>query len=729
MNRLLIVSNRLPIKVKKENQLEFEESVGGLATGLSSFYKSHGGLWIGWPGVTLEQIDGQENEVNTRLRVEKCYPVYISQQDIEDYYEGFCNKTIWPLFHYFPQYTEYGEITWNSYKKVNQIFFDAIMEEIEPGDTIWVHDYHLMLLPELIRKEIPDATIGFFLHIPFPSFEVFRLLPWRKEILNGLLGADLIGFHAFDYVRHFNSSIGRLLGLESALGQIRVGNRVVKADTFPMGIDYEGFAGSVHESAVQDEIKRIREEVGKRKILFSIDRLDYTKGILERLESFDLFLDKNPEYKEKVVLILAAVPSRTGVDQYELLKKQLDESVGRINGKHGTIGWVPVWYQYRFLPFHLLVALYNVADIALVTPLRDGMNLIAKEFVATKLDSKGVLILSEMAGASREMGEALIINPNDTEMVANAIKEALTMPEKLQIENTRTMQRKLRRHNVVRWAENFVEELKSIKRVQQDLHAAKLTDERKMRLITDYLESNKRLILLDYDGTLSPLVEKPSAAKPDIELLTMLKSLDEDARNTIVLVSGRDKGILDEWFSSLNLDMIAEHGAWQKEKDRKWQIVEPLRSDWKEEIRPLLEEYEDRTPGALIEEKDYSLVWHYRRVDPELAIIRAGELKSALLDYLSNLDVSVLEGNKVIEIKNVGLNKGRTASNWISKDDWDFILAMGDDITDEDVFAVLPESGYSIKVGIGPSHARFFVDSFEEVKSILKELGEVESDK
>ncbi|MFX1465917.1 MAG: bifunctional alpha,alpha-trehalose-phosphate synthase (UDP-forming)/trehalose-phosphatase [Promethearchaeota archaeon] len=730
MNRLLIVSNRLPISIKKtENKLDFKRSVGGLATGLSSFYKSYESLWIGWPGITLEDIEGKENEVNVRLKSEGFYPVYISQQDIENYYEGFCNKTIWPLFHYFTQYAKYDEISWRSYKQVNEAFFEVIMKVAEPDDVIWVHDYHLMLLPKLIREEIPDATIGFFLHIPFPSFEVFRLLPWRKEILNGLLGADLIGFHSFDYVRHFNSSISRLLGYESTFGQITIDNRVAKVDTFPMGIDYERFSSAVTESAVQEEIKQIRDELGERKIIFSIDRLDYTKGILKRLESFDLFLDNNPEYEEKVTLILVAVPSRTGVEQYELLKKQLDELVGRINGQHGKIGWMPVWYLYQFLPFRILVALYNIADIALITPLRDGMNLIAKEFIATKLDGKGVLILSEMAGAASEMGEALIINPNDKVEVAKALQEALTMPEEVQIENNKLMQERLRRYNVVRWAEDFMDGLSTIKRIQEELYGTKLTYDRKKKLIEKYLKSKKRLLLLDYDGTLTPFVKKPTKAKPDDELLEMLKCLNQNPKNTIVIISGRDKEILEKWFYDPKLEMIAEHGVWLKEKESTWQLIEPLKNDWKEELRSLLELYVDRTPGALIEEKDFSLAWHYRQVDPELVLIRAGELKAELLDLLTNLNVAVLEGSKVIEIKNIGINKGKAALNWISKDTWDFILAIGDDMTDEDIFAVIPESGYSIKVGLGPSHAKFSVKSFREVRSLLKELEEIECEK
>jgi trehalose 6-phosphate synthase/phosphatase len=388
-----------------------------------------------------------------------------------------------------------------------------------------------------------------------------------------------------------------------------------------------------------------------------------------------------------------------------------------------------VWYLYQFLPFRILVALYNIADVALITPLRDGMNLIAKEFISSKLNGKGVLILSEMAGASRELGEALVINPNDKEEVANALREALTMPEELQIENNRLMQERLRRYTVVRWAEEFMEGLSAIKRIQQELYGTKLTHERKKKLIEKYLKSNKRLLLLDYDGTLTPFVKKPTKAKPDKELLKMLKNLSQNPKNTIVIISGRDKEILEEWLSSLKLDMIAEHGVWLKEKESTWQMIEPLRNDWKEEIRPLLEVHVDRTPGALIEEKEFSLVWHYRRVDPELALIRTGELKAALLDLLANFNVAVLEGNKVIEIKNVGINKGKAALHWLSKEDWDFILAIGDDVTDEDIFAVIPESEYSIKVGLGPSHAKFSVKSYREVRSLLKELEEIEYDK
>ncbi|MDL1956815.1 MAG: bifunctional alpha,alpha-trehalose-phosphate synthase (UDP-forming)/trehalose-phosphatase [Candidatus Desulfofervidus auxilii] len=724
MARLLIVSNRLPLTViKREGKLSFQSSAGGLATGLGSFYKSYNALWIGWPGIALERLKGEEEKnIKDKLINEACLPIFLSQRNIENYYYGFCNKTIWPLFHYFPLYAVFIKNLWESYKRVNQTFCNTIINFAKPDDIIWIHDYHLMLLPKLIRERIPEATISFFLHIPFPAFEIFRLLPWRKEILDGLLGADLIGFHTYDYVRHFLDSVRRIVGHEHSFGHISVNGRIVKIDVFPMGIDYERFHRAVKKGEVQKEINKLRKKLGERRIILSVDRMDYTKGIPQRLEAFDLLLEKYPEYRGKVTFILVAVPSRTKVEHYTLLKKQVDELVGRINGKYGTIEWMPVWYLYRSLPFSNLVALYNIADVAFVTPLRDGMNLIAKEFVATKSDQTGVLILSEMAGAAKELGEAIIINPNNKEEMLNALKEALTMTEEEQKERNKIMQKRLKRYNVVKWANDFIDRLCYIKKMQQELCIRKLTSKIRKRLINDYLKSNKRLILLDYDGTLVPLVEKPENAKPDSELIVILKNLVQESKNEVVIISGRDKNTLEKWFGSLNLGLIAEHGVWIK--DKKWEMIEPLKNDWKEQIKPILELYVDRTPGSFIEEKEFSLVWHYRKSDPELAEIRARELKDALLHLTANLKLEVLEGSKVIEIKDAGINKGRAALRWIQKEKWDFILAIGDDRTDEDVFAVLPKSAYSIKVGLSASQAKFNVDSQEDIRKLLRELEE-----
>nr|HQD27578.1 bifunctional alpha,alpha-trehalose-phosphate synthase (UDP-forming)/trehalose-phosphatase [Methanoculleus thermophilus] len=468
MNRLLIVSNRLPISISRKNgDIHLQRSVGGLATGVGSFYKSYESLWIGWPGINVQKKqDDERDRIVDVLQKEQCHPVFLSPYDIKHYYDGFCNNTLWPLLHYFNHFAEYNPKTWQVYQRVNEKFCDAVMEVVRPDDIIWVHDYHLMLLPQMLRERLPDAEIGYFHHIPFPSYEVFRHLPWRKEILSGLLGADLIGFHTYGYVRHFLSSVRRLLGYEHSFGEVRTGTRVVRTDLFPMGIDYQRFADAAGSTPVQKEIARIRQMYGKRKIILSFDRLDYTKGIPLRLEAFDALLEKKPEYRGAVSLVLVAVPSRTGVDSYQALKKQIDELVGRINGKYGTTDWTPVSYFYNFLPFDTLVAFYSAADVALVTPLRDGMNLMAKEYVATRTDGTGVLILSEMAGAAEELGEAIIVNPNDQDAVIEAIEAALAMPEKEQIERNRTMQKRLMRYDIEHWVGDFLTRLGDARAVQ-----------------------------------------------------------------------------------------------------------------------------------------------------------------------------------------------------------------------------------------------------------------------
>jgi len=506
------------------------------------------------------------------------------------------------------------------------------------------------------------------------------------------------------------------------MGALNVGNRIVKVDAFPMGIDYERYSGAIIKPEVKKRLTTIRKKVGNRKVIISIDRLDYTKGIIQRLEAFDLFLSQNPEYKEKVTLILVAVPSRTGIEDYMDLRKQLEGLVGRINGEHGVLGWVPVWYLYRFLPFERLVALYNIADVALVTPLRDGMNLIAKEFIATKADGKGVLILSEMAGAASELGEAIIVNANNKEAIIGAIKAALEMSIEEQNERNRLMQKRISRYTVTRWVHDFVESLSNVKKTRRELSVRKLTVPTRENLVNEYKKSSKRLFLLDYDGTLVGFAGRPEKAGPDEKLLALLKALTAEPKNNVVIISGRDKATLNYWLGGFRASLIAEHGAWIKEKDNEWQTIEPLRNDWKDTIRPILELYTDRTPGSSIEEKDYSLVWHFRRSDPELAYLRSQELRDAVLNLTANLDIGVFEGSKILEVKNIGISKGQAAELWLAKQDWDFVFAAGDDYTDEDLFAVLPADAYSIKVGYSISKARFNLDSVHELRLLLEEL-------
>jgi len=722
MQRLLIVSNRLPITIQeKKGDLHIEPSVGGLATGLRSWYKSSPSIWIGWAGIGRKKIK-REKDIMTRLVAENCHPVPLSQPDVEAYYYGMCNRTIWPLFHYFPIYAEYSESFWQAYERVNVAFANVVSGIAKPNDIIWIHDYHLMLLPRLLRERVPKATVGFFLHIPFPSFEIFRLLPWRQQILEGLLGADLVGFHNYDYTGHFLDSAHRLLGYEVAMGQVTTADRLVKADAFPMGINYKQFSNVDQDPQVQAERKRFRRKLGDCRVILSVDRLDYTKGIPQRLEAFSLFLDRNPKFKRKVILVLLVVPSRVRVEHYIQLKKQVDGLVGEINGKYGTIGWMPVWYLYRSLPFHPLAALYSLADVALVTPLRDGMNLVAKEYTATKVDGKGVLILSETAGAAQELGEAIIINANNQDEIAQALVKALEIPEQEQIERNRVMQERLRRYDVVQWANEFIDKLFSTKKLQLKTKEKGLTYEMQKKLASDFRDSDKALLLLDYDGTLVPFSSKPEEAMPGSRLLRLLEKFTKNPRTEVVLISGRDRDTLERWFGGLDLGLVAEHGVWIKEKGGGWETIETLTSDWKEEVHPILESWVDRTPGSFIEEKEFSLVWHYRKANPRLGELRARELMNNLSDITANLNLQVLEGNKVVELKNTDINKGRAALKWISRDEWDFILALGDDWTDEDTFKVLSPTAWSIKVGFGASAARFRLSSPGKAIELLRKL-------
>jgi trehalose 6-phosphate synthase/phosphatase len=673
--------------------------------------------------VTNEKLKAEEkHQIIERLAAEHCHPVFLSRKQMEGYYQGFCNKTIWPLFHYFPRRSVYEARFWKTYKQVNEAFCDEVMKIASQGDCIWVHDYQLMLLPQLLRQRLPDSKIGFFLHIPWPSFELFRLLPWREQILNGLLGADLIGFHTYDYVRHFLSSVSRITGLEHMLGNVSVANRVVKVDAFPMGIDYEKYSRAIDDPDVEKEINKIRSKIGERKIILSIDRLDYSKGIIERLEAFDLFLSENPQYRGSVTLIMVAVPTRTGVEDYKELRSRLEQLVGRVNGEYGTMGYVPVWYLYRSLPFAELTALYNVSDVALITPLRDGMNLIAKEFIAAKADKPGVLVLSEMAGAACELGEALVVNSCDKTAIIQAIKEALEMPPLEQLKRNKVMQERLRRYNVSRWSHDFLDALSDIKNTQQQMSARRLTDSMEEKLAEDCHKSNKRLFLLDYDGTLVGFKGKPAEAGPDDEIIDLLKCLSRDPKNTVVIISGRDKTTLEDWLGRIGIALVAEHGGWIKLENREWQSRVPLDMNWKDTIRPILELHTDRTPGSTVEEKDFSLVWHYRRADPEFAYVRGQELRAVLVNLTENLDVGVFEGNKILEVKSQVVNKGRAVEHWVTGRDWDFILAAGDDYTDEEMFSILPEEAYSIKVGFAASKARFNVDSVKDIRMLLKRL-------
>ena len=736
--RLVIVSNRLPFNVEvADGRMVFHPSAGGLVTGLASFREAdkqtaalpaeH--LWVGWPGSV--DVSFHDEVLREALARFQSYPVFLTEEQMEHFYLGFCNATIWPLFHYFPSYAVYQPLFWEQYKQINQLFAAALETVLRPDDVVWVHDYHLMLLPRLLKARQPNLSVGFFLHIPFPSFEVFRLLPgeWRREILEGFLGADLVGFHTYEYTRHFLQSVLRILGYEHQMSQVLGPDHVVRVDTFPMGIDVEKFAAAKLNEDTEREITELRNTLSGVKLILSVDRLDYSKGISNRLEGYELFLESNPQYHGKVALLMVVVPSRIGVVQYELMKRQIEELVGKINGRFGRVGWTPVVYQYRQVPFASLAALYAVSDVCLVTPLRDGMNLVAKEYVATRGDSGGVLILSEMAGAAKELPEAIIINPNNRAEIAAGLKEALEMAPEQQQKRHRLMQRRLRRYNVTRWASDFLTTLLGMREVQNRLESKLLTFAAKQEIVARYGTSSRRLLFLDYDGTLTPLARHPGLVGPDPTRRELLCSLAAEPKNTIVVASGRERHIVEEWLGDIPVGLVAEHGAWLRFVDHPWRRAKPLADAWKRELLPILEIYADRLPGALVDEKEDSLAWYYRMADPEQAALCVPELIDHLLNLTGKTDLQVVQGEKVVEIRLAGVNKGGAALAWMGQVDYDFILGVGDDTNDEDFFKALPPSAFSIRVGMSATHAQYNIRNSAEVIELLRAfaaLGEPE---
>ncbi|MEH6535740.1 MAG: bifunctional alpha,alpha-trehalose-phosphate synthase (UDP-forming)/trehalose-phosphatase [Psychroserpens sp.] len=727
MNKTLIISNRLPLQIKiEDNKLEVKASVGGLATGLKSVHQEGNSLWIGWSGLTDEELnDKQRQQVKTLVKKEKCATVSLTEDDLENFYYGFSNRTLWPLFHYFMEYTEFENKHWESYKAVNQKFADVVLEHIEDGDTVWVHDYQLLLLPKLIKDKKPNTTIGFFLHIPYPSYEIFRTFPWREELLHGMLGADLIGFHTYDYERHFLSSVKRILRLDVNFNEITYDDRIIKVDSFPMGIDYEKF----HQSAIKRKTEekselqmRLDEHIqsgSNARMILSIDRMDYTKGIPNRIRAFEYFLNKYPQFKQKVRLIMLAVPSRSNVPQYKKLKRETDELVGRINGQFATVSWTPIWYFYRSMPFENLIDLYTSSHVAMITPLRDGMNLVAKEYVATRTEQDGVLILSEMTGAAKEMNEAMLINPNNFEQIADTLKYALEMPKSEQKDRMKILQTRLKRYTVEKWAKEFMQSLDATKNLASIIVAKRLTQDIQGEIISEFKSKQRRLFLLDYDGTLASFKDNPKDASPDDQLYNLLDQLSSNPKNHVVIISGRDRETFTNWFGHKNYQLITDHGVWFKDANQQWEALERVKNDWMDNIKPILETFVDRTPGTFIEEKKYSLAWHYRKADPELAQIRTIEIDTVLTSLISNNDLSVLKGNKVIEIKSSSVNKGRASSRLLTNSDYDFIFCIGDDWTDEYMFQELPESAYTIKVGFKKTNARYYIKNTDEVRNVL----------
>lgn len=722
--KMVIISTRLPVSVSRvDGKLQFSSSSGGLATGVDSLKKTEDSVWVGWPGIESDHLTRLEKQqIIAELKKRGCSPVFLTSDEIDKFYSGYSNSTLWPLFHYFPHQAKYDNTYWATYQAVNKKFAKAAHAFASDDAKLWVHDYQLMLVPQILRKMDKNASIGFFLHTPFPSFEIFRLIPEREALLEGLLGADLVGFHTYDYVHHFLMSVLKILGHENSLGAIKLGNRLVQTDAFPIGIDYKKFARGAKNRKVNNILKSFSLFSVKTKVILAVDRADYSKGIPARLDAFELFLDKYPQHLGKAVLVLVAVPSRSDVGAYQELRATIEQKVSRINGKFATIDWSPITYRYQSLPFEELCALYALADVMLVTPLRDGMNLVAKEYVASRHKSNGVLVLSDMAGAAIELPDAVLVNPNNAQQVADAIHLGLTMPNFEQKQRMKDMQARISEYTIEKWARDFITELSETVQKQKE-SPKQLTTQQHKALLADYHKANSRLILLDYDGTLKGFVNSPHEkySRPTAKLKKILKSLTKDKRNKVVIISGRPRNTMEKYFENQELGLVAEHGGWVFDAGG-WIKSSIAAKKWKKDLRPVLEQFVARTSGSELEEKDFSFVWHYRRVSPDLAYVRKEELKRKLQAVLKTDEIGIFDGSKIVEVKPKRMNKGVIATEMAASEDWDFIMAIGDDYTDEDMFTALPANAYSVKVGRQATDARFQVADVDEVLKLIRSL-------
>jgi trehalose 6-phosphate synthase/phosphatase len=702
---LINVSNRLPVTVGEK----IAKSSGGLVAALEGLSADEFDLkWIGWPGGAIADAKRRAEVERALIDEHGCTPVFLSEEEVAGHYEGFSNSSIWPLLHYMPNYMRYEPAWWEHYRNVNQRFADKVLEMAKPGDLVWVHDYQLMLLPQMLNERMPELKIGFFLHTPFPSFETFRCHPKRRELVAGILGADLIGFHTFGYMRHFRSTVLRLLGLESEITRIRNEDGHTSAmGVFPIGINARKF----DETLDTPEFAHRRDEfvqanAGKR-IVLSVERMDYTKGILHRLDAIEQFLsERDDAERDGIKFIFVSVPSREEVEEYKELREETEARVGRINGKYATLNSSPIRFIHGSVNFTDLCALYATADVGMVTPLIDGMNLVAKEYIACQREHDGVLILSEFAGAAEELSNAVLVNPYDARAVAEKLTEALEMPDEEKHACNQPMRERVMKYDAQHWAQSFIKQLTAT----MDEQHADADPVHASQQLQEALSAGRRVALfLDYDGTLREIEREPRAAKPSDDIRALLGELRQHDNIDLTLISGRTPHDLESWFGDADVALIAEHGAAVRRRgSEEWeQWDRDVSYAWKDEIRDLLRLYEQSTPGSSIEEKRTSLVWHHRKTDPEFGTWKANELTHELGTMMANEPVKIRHGRKIVEVTSSEVSKGAAIRRLLHENNYDVVLCAGDDQTDESMFEIDAPNFISIKVGSEPSRAKY----------------------
>ncbi|TPX43022.1 hypothetical protein SeMB42_g04895 [Synchytrium endobioticum] len=660
---------------------------------------------VGWVGVMTDE-GGEElplNKVSNEQQAQlsdllwankKCVPVFLNDRAATNHYEGYCKSDLWPLFHYILFDTVVHETKhWADYVTVNQKFADAVVAAYEPNDIIWVHDYHLLLVPSMIRKALPKATIGFFLHTPFPSSEIFRCLPRRREILQGVLGANLVGFQTYSYARHFISTCTRVLGLESSPKGVEYKGMLVTVATFPIGIDIRRLEARRKSARVQDKIASIREMYAGKKIIIGRDKLDHIKGIQHKLNAFERFLLTYPDFNGKVVLIQVTTPPQR---EQPKLEAKVSELVSRINGAFGSLEFTPVHHFHQHLEQDEYLALLSLADAALITSVRDGMNTTSHEFVACQQENLGPLILSEFTGTAGSLSAAMLVNPWDYVGVSTVIHEALTMSHEEKFNKHQQLYDHVLNHTALFWAASFVSQLREVTRIPMQSNPVPVLDEKK--LLEKYEMAKKRLLMFDYDGTLTPIVKTPSAATPPPEMLASLKALTKDPKNIVYIISGRDQVFMDQWLGHVpGLGLSAEHGCFIKHpsmtsEPNQWiNVADEIDLTWKNDVADIFEYYTERTPGSFVENKRAAITWHYRGADPDFGTFQCNECRNHLENaVLSKLPVEILVGKKNLEVRPISINKGEIVKRLvIANSSADFVMCVGDDKTDEDMFKAL----------------------------------------
>ncbi|XP_022720951.1 alpha,alpha-trehalose-phosphate synthase [UDP-forming] 1-like [Durio zibethinus] len=713
--RLLVVANRLPVSALRrgKDSWQLEISVGGLVSALLGV-KEFETRWIGWAGVNVPDEIGKE-ALTKALAEKRCIPVFLDEEIVHQYYNGYCNNILWPLFHYLglPQEdrlatTRSFQSQFDAYKKANQMFADVVNEHYEEGDVVWCHDYHLMFLPKCLKERNSKMKVGWFLHTPFPSSEIHRTLPSRSELLRSVLAADLVGFHTYDYARHFVSACTRILGLEGTPEGVEDQGKLTRVAAFPIGIDSDRFIRALELPQVQDHMKELKERFAGRKVMLGVDRLDMIKGIPQKILAFEKFLEENPDWRDKVVLLQIAVPTRTDVPEYQKLTSQVHEIVGRINGRFGTLTAVPIHHLDRSLDFHALCALYAVTDVALVTSLRDGMNLVSYEFVACQASKKGVLILSEFAGAAQSLGAgAILINPWNVTEVASSIGYALNMPADEREKRHHHNFIHVTTHTSQEWAATFVSELNDTI-VEAQLRTRQIPPLLPIEVAVDhYSQSSNRLLILGFNATLTEPVdtlgrkgnqikELEPKLRPDLQ--EPLKKLCDDPKTTIVVLSGSDRSVLDDNFGDYNLWLAAENGMFLRVTKGDWMTTMPenLNMEWVDSVKHVFEYFTERTPRSHFELRETSVIWNYKYADVEFGRLQARDLLQHLwTGPISNASLDVVQGSRSVEVRSVGVTKGAAIDRILGeivhnkgmKEPIDYVLCIGHFLAkDEDIY-------------------------------------------